>query len=138
MSKGKIYLAGPWKDRWGAKAAADRFVEAGFTITREWWFDDEDKDDHDPADCALHDWLAVESSDAVVVWNTILSEGKAFEQGIALANDIPICLIGRKPLNIFQHMLCIEKVDTIEEAINWASEIMELKSGNNTNNHAKR
>jgi hypothetical protein len=121
----RVYVAGPWLERWDAKAIADKFKEAGFTITREWWYDDEERPGHDPAVCALLDWEGVQTADCVVVLNTIKSEGKAVEQGLALAHDVPICLIGRTINNIFQNMYIIEKVDSVDEALKWAESILQ-------------
>jgi nucleoside 2-deoxyribosyltransferase len=103
---------------------ADLFEKEGFEITHPWWDYEGEGEHHEPLEflqnCAHKDLAGILTADLVVVVNSVLSEGKAVEQGIAMTAGIPICLIGRKCLNIFQNMDRFDKVDTPEEAVEWA------------------
>jgi len=101
--------------------AAQRFEEAGLVITHPWW-NLEGKED-DPVylcQCAEYDVLGVVSAHVLVVLNTQKSEGKAVEQGIAIAMGIPIVLIGEKS-NIFHHLNIyqVHDIDGAIEMVKW-------------------
>jgi nucleoside 2-deoxyribosyltransferase len=127
-----VYLAGPWADRAKMPAIATVFEAAGFTITHKWWLEEtgQNPDPDHGQRCALNDLHGVCNADAVVVLNTLYSEGKAVEQGLALGQGIPLCLIGKNPHNVFYHLDSIEKVDTVEEALSWAKEQVGMINAN--------
>lgn len=119
----RVYVAGPWRRRTEVAQAAEQIHAAGHIITHPWW-EHEDV----PLDWGLHekyrrelatqarkDFQAVEGAEVVVVMNLEQSEGKAVEQGIALALEIPIIVVGAPVLNIFQYLFV--QVDTLEDAL---------------------
>jgi hypothetical protein len=78
----------PWKHRQAACAAADQIAAAGHIITSRWLRGHDDTTD--PVRLrqeAEHDWDDVHIADVAVLLNIEPSEGKAVEQGIALANN---------------------------------------------------
>lgn len=125
MSKPRVYLAGPWVEREKASEYATKLEASGFHITHKWWlYEGEDQDKEEPdflENCANSDVKGVYTADVVIVINSVKSEGKAVETGLAIAKGIPICLIGKKSINIFYNLSYIAKVDTLEEAIEWAT-----------------
>ncbi len=132
MSRPRVYLAGPWVERDKMPAIATMFEQAGWEITHKWWeHETEESAKQIPGNaygeqCATSDYRGVSSADVVVVLNTVKSEGKAVETGMAIAWGIPLCLIGKNPLNIFYNFSWITKVDTPEEALAWARDEVEV------------
>lgn len=121
----KIYLAGPWIERQTMPQYADAIRRAGHTITHEWWkYDGEGEDKEDRAfleECAKKDRDGVYNCDAVICINTAKSEGKAVEQGLAIAYGRPIILVtpNEKPSsNIFHYLHNYKHVKSLAEAIN--------------------
>lgn len=119
-----IYIAGPWKEREGAKALAAFLQLNGHDITHDWWEHDvPDMDPENLKDCALKDIIGVCSADVLVVIDTKVSEGKASEQGMALAMSIPIIVIHKegdrdKPFhNVFHYLPDITHTYTILELL---------------------
>ena len=116
----KIYLAAPWVRREEAKAAAAQAVEAGHTITHDWWNHEAGNEDTDELErLGRLDYDAVRTCEAFIVLNLEKSEGKSVEQGIALYGHLdgpagPYYLIGVGPrgTNIFQNLACWLWVDT--------------------------
>ncbi len=129
-SKPRVYLAGPWVEREKAEAYSKILEAAGFEITHPWWVyegADQTKESVEfLEDCANHDVWGVSSADIVIVINSVKSEGKAVETGMAIAWNKPIILIGKKPINIFYHLSKLVKVDTLEEAITMAKAYFSL------------
>ena len=120
----RIYLAAPWVDRDLATAAAKKIEAVGHTITHPWWqYEGENQQAESEAfliACAKNDVIGVETADVVIVINTNKSEGKAVEQGIAIAHEKPIICItpGEKPTyNIFHHLSNYRHVKSLEEAL---------------------
>lgn len=66
---------------------------------------------------ARMDMFDVIRADVVLVLNLAKSEGKAVEQGIALAREIPIIVVGLDRFNVFQYLPQYTFVKTVEEAI---------------------
>lgn len=114
----KLYLAGPWLDRAVMPAMAKRVEDAGHTVTHKWWdvegdilkLKTENPDFDETAYMTEHAVLdrdAVHEADLLIVLNSQKSEGKATEQGMAIALDKPIIIIGTKGLasgNIFHYL----------------------------------
>jgi nucleoside 2-deoxyribosyltransferase len=124
MQSKRIYVAGPWLDRFNAANVAQVFEERGHTITHKWWLyegEGEHKESEEfMQNCAKLDLDGVKHADVVVVLNTYKSEGKAVEQGIAIGYGIPIILItpGERPsANIFHHLPCYKHVQTVQQAL---------------------
>lgn len=120
----RIYLAAPWVDRDLAQRYA-KFIESkGHVITHPWWnyegADQTLESEEFLKDCAKHDVAGVETADVVIVLNTNKSEGKAVEQGLAIAFEKPIiCMTpGAAPThNIFHHLSNYRHVKTMEQAV---------------------
>lgn len=120
----KIYLAGPWVERKIMPELALLLESNGHTITHPWWnYEGEDQNTETPEflrQCAKQDVAGVENCDAVIVINTAKSEGKAVEQGLAIAFEKPIICVtpGEKPSsNIFHYLSSYQHVKTFSEAI---------------------
>jgi nucleoside 2-deoxyribosyltransferase len=113
-----VYVAAPWVEREEAQRVATMLRDVGFRVTSRWHALHPDSDD--PIyleEQAQNDWDDLHDAHAMVLINSQKSEGKAVEQGIAIANGIPIVAIGRKKNNIFQYLhSCYTCVDTAEEA----------------------
>ena len=113
-----VYLAAPWKDRDRAKEIRTQLQEAGIVINSRWLDfvgSEELAKDEQKRQEALNDIEDVLNADTVVVLNSIYSEGKAAETGMAIILMKGIVLIG-EPSNVF-HYLDFPKVKTVEEAI---------------------
>lgn len=98
----KVYIAAPWAHREEAKTVRDKFVAKGFTVTSRWL--DVDETTCSPVEEAHNDLVDILEAGVMVVLNLEKSEGKAFEQGFAMAHEKPIFVIGDPAnyLNIFQ------------------------------------
>jgi len=118
----RIYIAAPWVRKADAITASEQFKAAGHTVTSRWF-------DHDgnPSDSsglsisneearrqAAEDIFDILGSEALVVLNLQVSEGKAVETGIALIAGLPVISVGRRS-HVF-HSLCIE-VETLAQAL---------------------
>lgn len=130
----KVYLASPWVSKKEMPEIAGKIREAGGEITHAWWQIEDGKNDGSIEDLAYHrghaqlDVEGVEKADVVVVMNTASSEGKAVEQGIAIALGKPIIIVGTQgefSKNVFHYLgnyKWVPDVDTMVEAIstiNW-------------------
>jgi nucleoside 2-deoxyribosyltransferase len=121
----KIYIAAPWKDKALMNERAKPFEDAGHTITWKWWETDnipEGADrDGELKEQAKNDHNGVRKADALVLFNTAKSEGKAVEQGIAIERGIPIVAIGTlgdgTSFNVFHYLKYYEWVNSVNEAI---------------------
>ena len=120
-----IYLAGPWARRDEVKEVRAQLQSAGFVVKSRWLDVDHvdskaygDATDDVPAlqEEALRDLEDIDDADIMVVSNLQLSEGKAVEQGIALATSMPIIVIGER-LNVFQYLDHVTVVPDVESAI---------------------
>jgi nucleoside 2-deoxyribosyltransferase len=119
-----VYVAAPWLDREFAGSVAAKLEDKGYIITHKWW-KYEGEGEHLESEeflrnCAENDVYGVKAADVVLVINTIKSEGKAAEQGIAIALGKPIVCFtpGEKPTsNIFHHLPCYKHVKTLDEAL---------------------
>jgi len=130
----KIYIAGPWVHRHDMPAIAAKLERAGHTITHRWWEFEGDENNLTKKflfECALKDVHGVLSADVVVVINSAKSEGKATEQGIAIAEEKPIIVIGKQgehSKNIFHYLALYSFVNTVEDAIK-KLEVLEFDYG---------
>lgn len=120
----KIYIAAPWIDREQLPAIASQFEAQGHTITWKWWQTDDiaegSSNEAKLEEQALHDLNGVLEAEALVLLNTKKSEGKAVEQGIAIANGTPIIAVGERGIeskNVFHYLSVYTWVPTIEEAL---------------------
>lgn len=102
----RIYVAGPWAHRHTAKDAAQTLREAGHEIVSRWhdiWADADTTDPLMLEQEAVLDLQDVDASNVVVVLNIEKSEGKALEQGFALALGIPVVVVGARS-NVFHYL----------------------------------
>ena len=119
----KLYLAAPWVLKHAMPIMAKPFTDAGHTITERWW-EQEDKypdypsnqDNPELEDIAVSDFIGVINADALVVFNSAKSEGKAAEVGIGIACLKPVILIGART-NIFHYMPNVHPVKDTTEAL---------------------
>lgn len=126
----KIYVAAPWTHGGDALRIAETLKLNGYTITSRWLARAHNTDPNydyakDPAYTAkigkaeaLKDLEDVARSDVVLVYNPVKSEGKAVEQGVALALKIPIIVIGAVT-NTFQYLdpPAVTVVNTLDDAL---------------------
>jgi nucleoside 2-deoxyribosyltransferase len=104
----EIYLAAPWVEKDLMDDRARAFEDLGHTITWKWWNVKEDPEANHPALRlqAEDDYAGVKRAEVLILFNTGLSEGKSFEQGVATAFCKPIIAIGSKEVskNVFHYM----------------------------------
>lgn len=122
MAHKRIYIAAPWIERETMPAIAKQVEARGWNITHKWWeFEGEEEDTSWEFKqlCAAKDIRAVRTADVVLLINSVKSEGKAVEQGIALAYGIPIVIVGDKTkrMNLFQTLNDYWWVKTVDEAL---------------------
>jgi nucleoside 2-deoxyribosyltransferase len=118
----KVYVAAPWVRKQEAIAAGEQLKAAGFEVTSRWFYHEGDPNDSTGVGedreqirmQAREDINDVLNSDALVVLNLEMSEGKAVETGIALAYNLPVISVGGRS-NIFQ-ALGVE-VNSLDDAI---------------------
>jgi nucleoside 2-deoxyribosyltransferase len=120
----KLYLAAPWIDKDKMEALAWKFEDAGHTITWRWWRTDDIAEGWENTQSlavqAFNDFHGVKDCDTLVLFNTSKSEGKAVEQGIAIALEKPILAIGKlgeMSKNVFHYLPNYKWVPFIEDAI---------------------
>mgnify|MGYP003394985678 CR=1 FL=1 len=104
----RIYLAAPWTHRQYAHTVAQDFRVQGFVIVSRWHdvWGNQDASAVTPTILqteALADVADLFSAEALVVLNREKSEGKAVEQGIALALRIPVIIVGLQT-NVFHYL----------------------------------
>jgi len=115
----KCYIAAPWANKADALAAQEQFEAAGLEVTAHWikHHSDGDTSDDELAEQAVEDVNDIIRSDVFVILNLALSEGKAFEMGVAYTLGIPVVLVGDRTRDIFYHLPNIYRADTVEAAI---------------------
>jgi len=120
----KIYVAAPWKEREKASEYAGKIRDLGHTITHEWWrfenVPEGNRNDEFHRICAIVDSYGVRDADVVVLLNSMKSEGKAVEQGIAIALGKKIIAVGKRgehSKNVFHYMDNYIWVDDFDRAL---------------------
>lgn len=116
-----IYTAAPWKFRVEAKQVAQQFRDAGHQIISRWHDEWADRPSANVPLAELRgeaekDVEDVRHAEVVVVLNWEQSEGKAVEQGIALALNIPVLVIGAAS-NVFHYLPAVRCVDSFAAAL---------------------
>lgn len=133
----RIYIAGPWADRAQMPAYAKAVENLGHVITHRWWEAEDTKEGFDASDAVLAkqaqwDVDGVKAAQLVMVINSAKSEGKALEQGVALADKKGIIAVGKRgefSKNVFHYLPNYKWVDDFDGAlnvlktINWIMEI---------------
>lgn len=129
----KIYLAAPWIDKDKMEEIALRFEAIDCVITHRWWnvenLEEVERTPKLMKQQARWDVDGVENADAVVLINSAKSEGKAVEQGIAIAKNIPIIAVGKRgehSKNVFHYLPIYHWVKNIDEALTIMEFVTEL------------
>lgn len=126
----RVYLAGPWVDRAAMDARATVFENAGFEISHKWWQTEDDNNTATADKMKRHaylDYAGIKSADAIVLFNTGKSEGKAVELGIAIGLNRPIVMVGtcgEHSKNVFHYMDECNWVSTVDEATKKTAEVI--------------
>lgn len=119
MGSMSIYIAAPWVARDLARVFASHCADRGIVVTHPWWdYEGKFTETNKMAEFAQLDVDGVKRADMVVLLNTAKSEGKAVEQGLAIAWGKPIIAvgeIGEQSMNIFHHLPCYTWVDDTEK-----------------------
>lgn len=117
-----FYLAAPFIDKDAARAARQQIEDAlGYKCTSR-WIDNHVQDfvgmpsavARREANADIGDILEAE---LFILLNTGYSEGKMFELGYAVSDDMPIVLIGERT-HIFHHLPGIRVYPTVKDFIN--------------------
>jgi nucleoside 2-deoxyribosyltransferase len=104
---------------------AEQLESAGHRITLKWWlYENVEAEGSEKAaflrQCALDDMQGVFDADVLVLINSAKSEGKAFEQGLAVAEGIPIIAVGELGAvskNTFHYLDSYTWVPTVQDAV---------------------
>src|SRR3990167_9667545 len=118
----RVYIAAPFPRKKEARAAKALLEKEGFIVTSRWIDLHGDVDKLDPSvqsyleEQSLNDVEDVFDADVLVLLNIEKSEGKATECGLALAEGIPVILVGERT-NIFHWLPVITKVYDLVEAV---------------------
>src|SRR4051812_46832431 len=98
-----VYIAAPWVDKALMDPIARKLETKGYVVTHKWWLTEDlgpkaegGHQDHELRAQAYADREGVLNAETLILINTSKSEGKAVEQGIALASGIPIIAIGKR------------------------------------------
>lgn len=121
----KIYIAAPWKTRSEMPEIASKLEAQGHTITKKWWDVEDVAEESARApevlrQQAVDDFEGVRTADLVLVINSAKSEGKAFEQGVAVAHSKPIIIVGKRgefSANVFHYLDSYRWTETVEGAL---------------------
>lgn len=118
----KIYIAGPWIDRAQMPEIAAKVEALGHTVTHKWWEHENIPEDEKTAELlqeqAALDQAGVLKADMLILINSAKSEGKATEQGMALATGKPILAVGVRgtvSINVFHYLPSYRWVDNLDE-----------------------
>lgn len=126
----RVYIAGPWVDREKMPAIAQKVRDAGMNITHSWWLVEDTPEGERNLETlqgqAYADYSGVKNCDIMLLINSKKSEGKAVEQGIALADAKPIVAVGKRgehSSNVFHYLPGFHWIEDIDEAIEKAKEL---------------
>lgn len=130
-----IYIAAPWKDRELMPTIGDQFERASFVITHKWWLTEDipeaERSTSLLAEQAQKDYEGVRDANLLILLNTAKSEGKAVEQGIAIALQKKVIAIGKRgdgtSSNVFHYLPNYYWYGTIEEYLDTTA-TMKVKS----------
>ena len=119
MGKLCVYVAAPCLHKADALVAQTQFEAAGFEVVSHWiQYHGDGANDAELQAQAVEDYAEiVAKTDAFVILNLALSEGKAFEFGVAYRQKLPCVVVGSRERNIFYHLPGVLQVETVEEAI---------------------
>lgn len=122
-----IYAAGPWKYRHEVNQVAEQYKAKGHQVISRWHSEWADQDDAhiteaQKRDEAEKDVADVMACQVVVVLNWEKSEGKAVEQGIAIARHTPIIVVGAAS-NVFHSLASVKCVNSFAESLGALAEL---------------
>lgn len=118
----KVYLAAPFVYKIYAQRVRSAFEAAGIRVTSR-WLDFQLPRGESVASAATlrkeaeYDLEDLNDADALVLLNLEKSEGKAFEQGYAVACGLPVIGIGAPANCVFHHLSWYTWVETVRDAI---------------------
>lgn len=119
-----IYIANIFAERDQMPAIAQKFEDAGHVITHPWWNVENipyvEKTSELKKLHATLDANGVLKADLMVLLNTGKSEGKAVEQGLAIAKGLPIIAVGtpgEHSKNIFHWLPNYKWVSSVDDAL---------------------
>lgn len=119
----KLYLAAPYSEKDFMTRIVVPFEADGHHITHKWWKHEKTIEESTPEmrmGQALDDARGVADADVLVMFNLTMSEGKAVEQGIAIAHSKPILAVGKAgehSRNVFHFLAHYKWVAGVDEAI---------------------
>lgn len=119
----KVYVAS--HDRWNAHAAAGRLIDAKIDVTSRWhtkeFLPSSDHTESERADIATEDYDDITIADALVLLSgpDKYSGGKFVEAGIAIGQNKPVFVIGRRE-NMLMWLPIIKAFETIDDFIAFA------------------
>lgn len=133
-----IYIAAPWKDRELMPAIAEKFERKGYIITHKWWLTEDIPENSRTVDLlaeqAKADFEGVKDADMLVLINSAKSEGKAVEQGIALALGKRINAIGTRgdgtSSNVFHYLPNYWWYYSVDEFLGTVANTMKIRTCN--------
>ncbi len=122
-----IYLAAPWKFRAEAKQVAGQYRDKGHQVISRWHDEWGTKSDAGITESEKRDEAEKDVADAMaaqvmVVLNWEKSEGKAVEQGIAIARHTPIIVVGAAS-NVFHSLASVKCVSSFAESLGALAEL---------------
>ena len=122
-----IYVASPWKFRHEANQVAQQYKAKGHTIVSRWHSEWADLDDSTITEAQKRDEAEKDVADVMVcqclvVLNWEKSEGKAVEQGIAIARHTPIIVVGAAS-NVFHSLASVKCVNSFAESLGALAEL---------------
>jgi nucleoside 2-deoxyribosyltransferase len=104
----KVYIAAPWANRATARITGQQCEDRGIEITHKWWdFEGDFEEAEKMQSYAEMDFEGVRKADFLILLDLAKSEGKAVEQGIALALGKEIIAVGERGAhskNVFHHL----------------------------------
>lgn len=119
-----VYVAAPWVEKDLMPDIAEKVEDSGLEITHYWWdhedIAEEDRLTDELCEQAELDMNGVKEADAVILINSAKSEGKAVEQGLALAYGKPIFAVGRlgeHSKNVFHYLPNYYWYDTLDDVL---------------------
>ncbi len=139
----RVYLAGPYQHKDRIQKCADQLMEAGIVVTSSWLSETHppntqlhEVSDETKTEYALRDLKDIDAADWFVLFTVPLTDapipraGRHVEFGYALAQGIPILVVGGVKENIFHYIPSVKHADDWEKGlellINQAVEAMGL------------
>ncbi len=123
-----FYVATAWNNRESARIAMQQIQAAGHYVTHDWTGMDGEQGPLESDEtyfdrCALCDRIGVETADALILLAHPEAYGAMVEFGMALAAGVPVYVVTHPQMRdcIFYHLVEVEKVSSVAEAIERAA-----------------